>query len=160
MNCCIILSLNYPLNWCTCLNWFEFETWFEFYLKSIEKIKRKGNRNFLEKEKTESRPLGPIQPIQTARARVAWQADPACQRRPRSLSLSPSRCLVGRVRQRRSAAHVLPLAHCSVGPSCQRWPPACQSLPSSLTSRPRSPLWTRPRPRVFRPRPLRPSPFL
>jgi cell division septal protein FtsQ len=33
------------------LNWFEFETWFEFDLKSIEKIKVKGNRNSLEKEK-------------------------------------------------------------------------------------------------------------
>jgi hypothetical protein len=33
------------------LNWFEFETWFEFDFKSIGKIKRKGNKNSLEKEK-------------------------------------------------------------------------------------------------------------
>jgi hypothetical protein len=33
------------------LNWFEFETWFEFDLKFIEKIKRKGIKNSLEKEK-------------------------------------------------------------------------------------------------------------
>jgi hypothetical protein len=33
------------------LNWFEFKTWFEFDLKSIEKIKRKGIKNSMEKEK-------------------------------------------------------------------------------------------------------------
>jgi hypothetical protein len=38
--------------------------------------------------------------------------------------------------------------------------PACRPLPSSLTSRLRSPSWMRPRPRVFRPRPPRPIPFL
>jgi hypothetical protein len=43
-----------------------------------------------------------------------------------------------------------------------RWSadPAYQPLPSSLTSRPRSPSWTRPPPRVFRPQLPRPSPFL
>jgi hypothetical protein len=36
------------------LNWFEFEIWFEFDLKSIEKIKRKGIKNSLEKEKSKA----------------------------------------------------------------------------------------------------------
>jgi hypothetical protein len=51
MKCCIMLSLKYSLNCCTCLNWFEFEYWFEFELKTLEKIKRKAFRKSLEKEK-------------------------------------------------------------------------------------------------------------
>jgi hypothetical protein len=43
-----------------------------------------------------------------------------------------------------------------------RWStdPAYQPLPSSLTSRPCSSSWMRQRPRIFRPRPTCPSPFL
>jgi hypothetical protein len=47
------------------LIWFEFETWFE--LKTLEKIKRKGNRNSLEKEKTILAQTDPVQPSGAAR---------------------------------------------------------------------------------------------
>jgi hypothetical protein len=51
MKCCIMLSLKYSLNCCTCLNCFEFECWFEFELKTLEKIKRKAFRKSLEKKR-------------------------------------------------------------------------------------------------------------
>jgi hypothetical protein len=51
------------------LIWLEFETWFEFELKTLEKIKRKGNRNSLEKEKTYFSP-NPPSPAQRGRARA------------------------------------------------------------------------------------------
>jgi hypothetical protein len=53
------------------LNWFEFEIWFEFDLKSIEKIKNKRHKKFEGKRKTKFNPLGPTQPSQVLRARVA-----------------------------------------------------------------------------------------
>jgi hypothetical protein len=45
MKCCIMLSLKYSLNCCTCLNWFELE------MKTLEKIKRKAFRKIPKKEK-------------------------------------------------------------------------------------------------------------
>jgi hypothetical protein len=42
------------------LIWFEFETWFEFEFKTLEKIKRKGNRNSLKKAKNISAQTGPV----------------------------------------------------------------------------------------------------
>jgi hypothetical protein len=51
------------------LIWIEFETWFEFEFKTLEKIKIKGNRNSLEKEKTYFSPNLP-RPAQWGRMRA------------------------------------------------------------------------------------------
>jgi hypothetical protein len=91
MKCCIMLSLNYSFVWCTCLNYLNLNwdwIWFKFprenKKQSISKLKKKQNSIS-------------AQPTQSDQARSnacsAWQAVPACQRKPalaRSLSLSSS----------------------------------------------------------------------
>jgi hypothetical protein len=51
------------------LIWFEFESWFEFKLKTLEKINRKGNRNYLKIEKANLAQLAQVGPA-CARARA------------------------------------------------------------------------------------------
>jgi hypothetical protein len=124
MKCCIILSSKCSLNCCTCLIWFEFE------LKTLEKINRKGIRNFLKLEKTQFGPFSPSRsslrahpPSLTGGPRLS-----VCLARSFSRSLPPAAQwarLVGAV----------PLAR---APASLSVPPTPPVIPSS-TSRPCSP---------------------
>jgi hypothetical protein len=66
MTCCIMLSLKYSLECCTCLNLFEFETYFEFGFENpIEKEMEKELENPGKKSH-----FGPNQPTRPSPARA------------------------------------------------------------------------------------------
>jgi hypothetical protein len=116
-------------------------------LKTLEKINRKGNRNSRKNRKNQFGPRQPIRPSPRvlARASLCLTSGPrlSAQTRapslPRSLSV-PWANPVGAVALAR--AHLPCL--CPTDPTCQRIPNLSPMI---------SPPWTRPRPRVLRPRP-------
>jgi hypothetical protein len=102
------IESKYFLNCCIYLIWFEFGTCFEFELKTLEKINRKANRNFLEIEKANLAQLAQVGPA-CARLSVCLASTP---------SLPLSRCPVGQSCQRRSLPPC-PLSLCPAVPTCQ-----------------------------------------
>jgi hypothetical protein len=110
MKCCIMLSSKCSLNCCTCLIWFEFE------LKTLEKINRKGIKNFLKLEKPN---LAHLAQVALACARTRPRSPPVSLSRPLVLSLSPSRCPVGQASRRRSSRTRALFSLCPADPTCQ-----------------------------------------
>jgi hypothetical protein len=104
---------------------FEFETWFEFELKTLEKIKGKGNRNSLENKKTHFSPNWPS-PAQQGRKRPRRLTGglhlSAAVSFPRALSLPLSLPLPSGTGVSAPVAldHAPPFCLCLAGPSCQR----------------------------------------
>jgi hypothetical protein len=98
---------------------FEFEFVVLFDLNSIEKIKRKGNRNSKEKGKAISAQLKPVGPARPISAR-------ACSP---PLTGGPQPLVPVRAR-----ASPLPLSLCPVGPTCRRRFPSCARPVLSLCS--------------------------
>jgi hypothetical protein len=141
MTCCIMLSLKYSLECCTCLNLFEFETYFEFGFENpIEKEMEKELENPRKKKKpfrpkpahqAQSRArLPPVTggprlsaPVSHARplSLAHYPVGPICRRQLLHLLALPlSLCLAGPIHQRRAVAPAHPLySLCAVDPPCQ-----------------------------------------
>jgi hypothetical protein len=121
-------------------------------LKPLEKINRKGNRNSRKIGKGNSTQGSPLS-LARARPRVFVpdRGTPHVGANPSALSPSLSRCSVG-LTYRCRCSHPRPLS-----PSLCPAVPTYQCVPNLSPTI--SPSWTRPRPRVLRPRPSPRAPF-
>jgi hypothetical protein len=119
-------------------------------LKTLEKINRKGNRNSRKIGKTNSAQGSPLSPAR-AHASLCLIGGPHLSAQtqapslPRSLA-APWDRPVGAV----SLAHAHLPSLCPTDPTCQHVPNLSPMI---------SPSWTRPRPRILRPRPSPGAPF-